>query len=105
MAADVFILPNQETYFDLILLEVLSMGQLIIASNTGGNKYFKRYNTNSIELYSGNKEAVQKIEKMAMFTEEKRGELRKKNREIYEQDYNEKSFAQNYINVIEEILC
>ena len=39
--ADVFILPNRETYFDLIALEVLRAGTPIIMSRTGGNKYFE----------------------------------------------------------------
>ena len=39
-ASDVFVLPNHETYFDLILLEVLSLGVPVVMSRTGGNKYF-----------------------------------------------------------------
>lgn len=37
---DVFILPNKQTYFDLILLEVIRQGVPCIISNTGGNKWF-----------------------------------------------------------------
>ena len=33
-ASDMFILPNKETYFDLIMLEVLSMGKIVLATNT-----------------------------------------------------------------------
>ncbi len=36
--SNVFILPNRETYFDIVLLEVLSLGKPCIISNTGGNK-------------------------------------------------------------------
>lgn len=103
-AADVFILPNQETYFDLIFLEVLSLGQLIIASNTGGNKYYKRYNTESIGLYTDSVDAVKKIEQILALSEEKRKELGNKNRLIFEKDFNEKTFAYNYIKILEEIL-
>lgn len=38
---DIFILPNKETYFDLILLEVLRQQKPIILSRTGGNKWFE----------------------------------------------------------------
>ena len=41
-AADVFVLPNRETFFDLIMLEVLSLGQIVVASRTGGNKFFEQ---------------------------------------------------------------
>lgn len=37
---DAFILPNKETYYDLILLEVLKSGKPIILTQTGGNKHF-----------------------------------------------------------------
>ena len=42
-ASDLFVLPNRETYFDLVMLEVLSTGKYSLISNTGGNKYFKKY--------------------------------------------------------------
>lgn len=35
-ASDLFILPNRETYFDLVMLEVLSIGTPILATWTGG---------------------------------------------------------------------
>ncbi|WP_172997013.1 glycosyltransferase, partial [Lactobacillus helveticus] len=50
-ASDVFILPNKETYFDLVFLEVLSLGKTIVASKTGGNKYFERFKSSGIYLY------------------------------------------------------
>lgn len=40
---DVFILPNKETYYDLILLEVLRSGIPVILTDTGGSKWFKQY--------------------------------------------------------------
>lgn len=41
--ADAFILPNKETYFDLIALEVLRAGTPLILSKTGGNKFFNKF--------------------------------------------------------------
>lgn len=40
-SSDAFILPNKQTYFDLIALEVLREGTPLILSRTGGNKYFE----------------------------------------------------------------
>lgn len=39
-ACDIFALPNKETYFDLILLEVMGLDKPVLLSSTGGNKYF-----------------------------------------------------------------
>ena len=36
-ASDVIVIPNRNTYFDLIILEALSQGRIVISSNTGGN--------------------------------------------------------------------
>lgn len=43
--ADVFILPNKETYFDIVALEVLRAGTPLIATRTGGNKYLEEIST------------------------------------------------------------
>ena len=39
-ASSMFILPNRETYFDLILIEILSLGKQCLLSRSGGNKHF-----------------------------------------------------------------
>ena len=51
-ASDVFVLPNRETYFDLVMLEVLSLGKIVVASRTGGNKYFEKMNVNGVDRKS-----------------------------------------------------
>lgn len=38
--SDLYILPNRETYFDLIVLEVLRSATPIILTENGGNRYF-----------------------------------------------------------------
>lgn len=37
---DLYVLPNRETYFDIVTLECLRAGIRIAASATGGNRYF-----------------------------------------------------------------
>ena len=48
---DMFVLPNKQTYFDLILLEVLRQGIPCILSETGGNKWFINKHINGIYGY------------------------------------------------------
>jgi glycosyltransferase involved in cell wall biosynthesis len=50
-AADIFVLPNRETYFDLILLEVMSLGKPVLLPYNGGNKYFKRFSSKGLVFY------------------------------------------------------
>lgn len=41
--SSLYILPNRETYFDLVTLEILRAGIPIILSETGGNKFFHHF--------------------------------------------------------------
>ena len=45
---DVFVLPNQQTYFDIIALEILRNGTPFITTLTGGNHYLSEINNGSI---------------------------------------------------------
>lgn len=97
-AADLFILPNRETYFDLVLLEVMSLGIPVIASNTGGNKYFKKQQCEGIQLFNSEKELGQKIVYASSNEHSLNG---KANKDYFEKHLNEKTFARNYLKLIQ----
>lgn len=103
MAIDVFVLPNRRTYFDLVLLEVMSMGIPIIASNTGGNKSVKSVATN-IELYDNSiKGLVSKIDEMYNYNETMR-QLKGENiSKAYTNYFTTAKFAERYQDTIEQI--
>lgn len=103
-AADVFVLPNKETYFDLVMLEVLSLGQIVVASYTGGNKYFAKYKDSGILLYENNSDAEDIINRLIRMTEGERKELRKKNLELYKAEFTNEAFAKRYIDSLHKIL-
>ena len=96
-ASDIFVLPNKETYFDLVMLEVLSLGQIVVASYTGGNK-------SGIFLYNNNIEAENIISQIIKMPEEERKELRRKNLELYKAEFTNEAFAKRYINSLQKIL-
>lgn len=103
-SADMFLLPNRETYFDLVMLEVLSLGQIVLASNTGGNKYFSKFQQNGVILYTTNEEAEMEIENILAMTEFERNSRRQSNKELYEHKFTNKVFAYNYLSLLGEIL-
>lgn len=102
-ASDVFILPNKETYFDLILLEVISLGIPVILSETGGNKYFKRFKTDSIQFYDEIDIAVEKVEKFRMMSREYRKKLNSEIYQIFKDNFTVEKFTNNYLDIIDEI--
>ena len=82
-AADVFVLPNRETYFDLVMLEVLALGKIVIASRTGGNKYFEKQGVKGVFLYDNVNEAVSLINMIKSLSVSERLELEESNRQFF----------------------
>ncbi len=102
-SADIFILPNKETYFDLIMLEVLSLGKIVIASNTGGNKLFKKINAEGIFLYNDIEELKALINKVKSMSTEEKYILETKNRKLFEDKFTKEIFTKNYIDLIKTL--
>ena len=101
-ASDVFVLPNRETYFDLILLEVISLGVPMVLSDTGGNKHFKRYGSGGFMFYRTLEEAAQKLAQLRAMSLSERAALGAQVKDIFEKDYNIGVFAENYIKTLKE---
>lgn len=103
-ASDVFILPNRETYFDLILLEVMSLGKPVILSRTGGNKYFSRFDSKGLMFYSTIDECVECVKRIQNFGQHNLEEIGNENRFIFEKYFTSKVFSINYINTVKKIV-
>ena len=103
-ASDVFVLPNRETYFDLVMLEVLSTGKISVISNTGGNKYFKRFEDAGLCYFDNEVEAVGQLELVYNLSKEKRNEMEKSNLSIYENYFTTEIFARNYIELYKTLV-
>ena len=103
-ASDVFILPNKETYFDLVMLEVLSQGKIVIASNTGGNKYFNDLKAPGVFLYNTLDEADQLFEQVYKMGSDERRRIGEENRTFFETHLTARQFTKSYITNIEKIL-
>lgn len=100
-SSDIFILPNKETYFDLILLEVLALNKPVLLSDTGGNKYFKKYN--NLDLYYFEKDNVNEmVEKFEEFLKDRNdNKLYYSNSKLIEKDFLMENFVKNYMRFLE----
>lgn len=102
-AIDVFVLPNRMTYFDLVLLEVMSMGVPIIASATGGNKSVQQQ-TEALILYDNSADGLaESILTLSQATAEELENYSKRIRQEYEKNYTPSIFATHYISLINQI--
>ena len=102
-ASDVFVLPNRETYFDLIMLEVLSLGKIVVASYTGGNKYFTRIGAKGVRTYRSIDEAVQLIYEVKCLTENERTIAEESNLYLYDKNFSLEVFGTNYIELMNKL--
>lgn len=102
-AADVFILPNRETFFDLIMLEVLSLGQVVIASRTGGNRFFEKFDSPAILLYDAPEEIPGLVEMIRNENEGARESRREAARALYDREFSCDVFARRYDELMNEI--
>lgn len=96
-ASDIFVLPNRETYFDLVLLEVLSVGKRMLISDTGGNRYFKKFEASGIDYFSNNDEALYMLEKNYNMAKEEVKKKEEMNKKIYFDNFTPDEFAKRYI--------
>lgn len=102
-AADLFILPNRETYFDLVMLEVLSLGQIVVASSTGGNRYFQKYGASGILLYDDLQQAIEDVNAVRTWGTKDVMQAKYENKTLFENHFTTAHFAKKYIEVLEEI--
>lgn len=102
-ASDAFVLPNKETYFDLILLEVLSLGKMVVASESGGNKYFKKWDGKGIYLYNKQSEAVQLLEKIAKMTTDEKHQAEAASLSIFSSNFTIELFVDRYLDIISRL--
>lgn len=101
--SDFFILPNRQTYFDIVLLEVLSLGKPVILSDTGGNKFFKKFNSAGI-IYFRNMEHLKDI--IVRCSEYDRLEIIKIgeiNKKIFFEHFTNVKFAEKYLLLMEKL--
>lgn len=96
-ASDVFLLPNRETYFDLVTLEVLSIGTYLLISDTGGNRYFKKFKDAGISFFENEQDALEELERNYEMTVDERMKMREHNMQLYNKNFTTEIFAKNYV--------
>lgn len=102
-ASDVFVLPNRETYFDLVMLEILSLGKIVVASRTGGNRYFENKGVKGVFLYDNEEEAISLLKTIKAMTKEERNELEQANIQFFQENCQASSMYDSCSSVLENI--
>jgi glycosyltransferase involved in cell wall biosynthesis len=100
--ADVLLLPNTRTYFDLVALEAMAIGVPILALRTGGNKRLGEMSP-GVMLFDMTEESfTAALQRFVEMTPDQRAELGRYNRAAYHAYFTTKKFAEDYIHTIVE---
>ncbi len=102
--SDVLVLPNKSTYFDLVAIEALEQGCIIVASNTGGNITLGEKCSGVILFDIKNQDDfINKICYIKNLSLKEKTDLKTENYKFYKENCVLDKFASNYINTINEI--
>lgn len=105
-SSDLFILPNKQTYFDIVALEVLRSGTPIMMSLTGGNKYFTRLKQNKGIMfyeYGDITSQIDLIKKLLQKTPKEVDTMRQHNMQLFKNQFSMESFLERYELLIESL--
>ena len=102
-AADVFCLPNRQTYYDLVLLEALSSGSFVVASATGGNKSVFHETGGAITLYDGEAGLLPALRQALDLPEAAREAQRAQALAAWEANYTLEAFARRFVALTETL--
>ncbi len=102
-ASDLFILPNRETYFDLALLETMSLGRSALISRTGGNKIFEGMEDRGIYTFGSEDEAVRAVQFIKNEDPAVKREKEAAMKVLFEQEYSMEKFYGSYKKLLSRI--
>lgn len=103
-ASDLFINTNRETYFDLSILQTLSIGKTALISYTGGNKYFEDMEDKAIYTYKTITQAVEIIKRIQSEPREDKLEKESKQVEYFNNNFDIKYFYKKYKKILKELV-
>lgn len=102
-ASDVMIIPNRETYFDLALLQALSIGTMLLISDTGGNKYFKNNEDKGIFVFNDETDALEHIARIRQFDSNEINFRKAKMKDYFVRNFSNEVFYKNYCELLKNI--
>lgn len=100
---DAFLLPNRSTYFDLVALEVLAAGKMLVASRTGGNKVLGRLAPGVLLFDPTERGLGDVLDMLAGLDIGEISSLGEQNREVFMRHFTADQFASKYMAALREL--
>lgn len=100
-ASDVFIAPNRKAYFDLVILEAMSLGKVILATKTGGTIRMAELSRGIILVDTEDPDELSKmILRLSQMSKIERVQLGTENLNAYKEYFTLENFASSYEKVV-----
>lgn len=97
-ASDFVIVPNRDTYFDINMIQILSIGTPVITTPTGGNRWFENKENLNMFFFNDDQELALLLEKNI------NKELKKDvNIEFYNNNFTIDIFCKNYVTLFDSL--
>lgn len=101
-AVDLVVVPNRFSYFDLFILEAMSLGKVVLTSRVGGNICFDAPGVLFVEELTA-ESFLQAIEKL-LTKDGLLDSLGGENRRVFEERYNLSAFAKRHLLLAQTLL-
>lgn len=100
-ACDVLVVPNRSAYFDLVIIEALSHGTIVVTSKTGGTKDIANRSDGIVCVEDISAKALANaVLSVRSLSKEEILRMKNDNRRLYEKECSLEAFATNYINAV-----
>ncbi len=86
------------------MIEILSLGKIVIASRTGGNKLYEKLGVEGVLLYDSIDEAVELLSKVKSMSSEEKIRLSRANIDFYNKCLSNISMYDSYISLVKSLL-
>ena len=104
-ACDVLAVPNRTAYFDLIIVEALSQGSIVVSTNVGGTQDVISETDGIIAIDSASPESLSAaIKAVRILTPEERDRMSASNKSYYAKHCTLESFARSYQEAIAQLV-
>lgn len=94
---DIYLSMNKSSYFDLILLEVMSVGVFIVGKGVGGTVDIAAKNP-AMSLYCDEASFREAIDEYLGLSDSVKKELKEKSKKAYKDNFTLRKFAENYLS-------
>lgn len=101
---DIYISANSDTYFDLAIIQAISVGDIVVAKKNGGSLFFEDHTKfPGIFLFDNYNECVKILNQIININKQDKNKLKEINKLTYMNNFTPEKFAESYVKIIDNL--